>query len=338
MADKIISAIGVPAGAIASTDLVEGEVSGVSAKLTLAQVFTAGKNAASEGTSGAVELATLAEVTTGTSTSTAVTPEGVKQQTDLLVTKDTLHANTVMIATSDHTPTELAVAASRIVGRKASGNIVALTAAELMAIIGTSPHIVGSDADGDTWYRASGVLARLGIGTALQYFRVNAGGTAPEWVTSTPGTGHLIQVQHAVLNSVVECSTVMPCDDTIPQKTEGTEVITCAITPQDAANVLLIQASICMNYSLTTYQGGMALFQDTTAGALAAVKASAWVYSPPNILIYKKVAGGVAATTFKIRVGPMAAGTMYVNSQYDAATRIFGGVSASTLTIFEYTP
>ena len=42
---------------------------------------------------------------------------------------------------------------------------------------------IGSDADGDTYHRASGVLARLAKGGAnLKYF-MNAGNTAPEWAS-----------------------------------------------------------------------------------------------------------------------------------------------------------
>jgi hypothetical protein len=40
---------------------------------------------------------------------------------------------------------------------------------------------LGSDADGDIYYRASNVLTRLPKGTALQGLRMNAGATAPEW-------------------------------------------------------------------------------------------------------------------------------------------------------------
>jgi ribosomal protein L12E/L44/L45/RPP1/RPP2 len=40
---------------------------------------------------------------------------------------------------------------------------------------------LGSDADGDIYYRASGALARLGKGTAGQVVRMNTGATAPEW-------------------------------------------------------------------------------------------------------------------------------------------------------------
>jgi hypothetical protein len=40
---------------------------------------------------------------------------------------------------------------------------------------------VGSDADGDMYYRASNVLARLAKGTANYKMFMNAGATAPEW-------------------------------------------------------------------------------------------------------------------------------------------------------------
>jgi hypothetical protein len=40
---------------------------------------------------------------------------------------------------------------------------------------------IGSDADGDTYYRASGALARLAKGTANFKKFMNAAGTAPEW-------------------------------------------------------------------------------------------------------------------------------------------------------------
>lgn len=42
---------------------------------------------------------------------------------------------------------------------------------------------LGSDADGDIYYRASSVLARLPKGTGLQVLRMNSGATAPEWAT-----------------------------------------------------------------------------------------------------------------------------------------------------------
>jgi len=42
---------------------------------------------------------------------------------------------------------------------------------------------VGSDADGDTYHRAAGVLARLAKGAANTKMFMNAAGTAPEWAS-----------------------------------------------------------------------------------------------------------------------------------------------------------
>lgn len=54
---------------------------------------------------------------------------------DPAVLKTLFDAHTILMAVSDDTPTALAVAASRIIGRKASGNIGALTGAEILAIL-----------------------------------------------------------------------------------------------------------------------------------------------------------------------------------------------------------
>ena len=52
----------------------------------------------------------------------------------------------------------------------------------------TSPVInVGSDADGDLYYRASGAFARLAKGTAGQTLKMNSGATAPEWAAGGGG-------------------------------------------------------------------------------------------------------------------------------------------------------
>jgi len=152
-------------------------------------------------------------------------------------------------------------------------------------------------------------------------------------------TSVLAQVQHAVVTALVSGSTIMPIDDTIPQITEGFEVITCAITPKSATNLLVIQANVDIGYATAGWGGGIALFQDTTAGALAGV---AWgrvdIQAGPRLLVHKMVAGTTSETTFKIRVGLADAATAYINSVPGATGRVFGGVASTTLTIFEYTP
>lgn len=189
---------------------------------------------------------------------------------------------------------------------------------------------IGSDADGDTYYRASGVLARLAKGTAGKYLAMNTGATAPEWTTPV---NNFVQIKHISSGAVHTCTTVMPADDTKPKNTEGDEILTLAITPKSATNYLWIIFNTNEGFYVTTAGSSIALFQDSTADALAAI--SGWVYVPTT-LIHKMTAGTTAETTFKIRVGPISAGTLYLNSQSGSSTRVYGGISATTLTIIEF--
>jgi hypothetical protein len=191
-------------------------------------------------------------------------------------------------------------------------------------------------------YNSTGTAAEQ-VATAPRVVRpddYSTGGNWEEYVAaSTAAASVLAQAKSAVVNAVVTGSPIMPLDDTIPQNTEGFEVITCAITPKSASNLLVIIANVPMGHYVTEQNGGMALFQDTTAGALAAVPASPRAYgSMTNTLIHKMTAGTVSETTFKIRVGPATSGTWYVNSVPGATGRVFGGVCSTTLTILEYTP
>ena len=55
-------------------------------------------------------------------------------------------------------------------------------------VLGGVTMTLGSDADGDIYYRASGVLTRLPKGTASQVLTMNGGATAPEWATGGGGS------------------------------------------------------------------------------------------------------------------------------------------------------
>lgn len=191
---------------------------------------------------------------------------------------------------------------------------------------------------GDILYAtAADTLARLAKGTAAQQIRMNAGATAPEWFTPS-SSGAVVKVVEATpIATVVTLSATTPHDDTIPQNTEGTEVITVSITPSSATNRLRIEFDAPSIGTASTSQVTAALFQDSTAGALAAG------YSLPSgnsattsRLVHEMAAGTTSATTFKIRIG-VASGTAYVNGNY-SGTRVYGGVSAARLRVTEITP
>lgn len=144
----------------------------------------------------------------------------------------------------------------------------------------------------------------------------------------------LVQFVYTNTTSRVTCNTVTPYDDTIPQNTEGNEVLTLAITPTSANSTLEIYFSSNGSEALLA-SNTVALFQDSTADALSA---KAFNQIPANgcmtcSLLYKMTAGTTSATTFKIRIG-VSTSTYYVNGT--AAGRKFGGVASTFLTIKEY--
>lgn len=146
--------------------------------------------------------------------------------------------------------------------------------------------------------------------------------------------GDRVQVQRNVVSSAVQVSTVLPNDDTIPQNTEGGEVMTQAITPTSAANLLEVSADLRF-YNSGTVFSSVAVFRDSVAAALAAATQYTSLTEQNNLNIRHVVlAGDTAATTLKVRLGPSTSANLTLNGFADN-TRGMGGVSASNLWVEE---
>jgi hypothetical protein len=96
----------------------------------------------------------------------------------------------------------------------------------------------------------------------------------------------------------------------VPQNTEGAELITCAITPKSASNLIIIQFFGACSWSYYGENLCTGLFRDDIASALTAQVGfsvngnnGAYNFLTSTFLSYKTVAGSIAATTFKIRFG-----------------------------------
>lgn len=139
-----------------------------------------------------------------------------------------------------------------------------------------------------------------------------------DW-TALP-TGSVVQIQGATNTLNGTTTTVLPADNTIPQNTEGVEVTTQSITPKSASNILIIDVWQ-LGYVSTASATTIALFQDSTANALAAAEQ----YMPnSNGLVsltcrYIMTAGTTSAITFKYRVGQSTAGTFTYGTRYSTA-------------------
>jgi hypothetical protein len=149
--------------------------------------------------------------------------------------------------------------------------------------------------------------------------------------------GQTVQVVNTQTGAVNTGTTVIPFDDTIPQNTEGDEYMTLAVTPTSATNELIIESIVHLSHSAAGSTAlTCALFQDTTANALAAAwQAKLNVANGINqiVLRHKMVSGTTSSTTFKIRAGSVDAGTTTFNGQ--SGSRLYGGVLASSITITE---
>ena len=128
-------------------------------------------------------------------------------------------------------------------------------------------------------------------------------------------------------------TTVIPKDDTIPQSSEGTQIMTATITPKSASNLLLVRYTCNMAIN-SSGDAIMALFRDSGADAIDAkshrVSTAQLEVASSEILVS---AGSTAATTFKVNVGPGAAGTLVLNGI--SSGRLLGGVQRCSLVIEE---
>lgn len=146
----------------------------------------------------------------------------------------------------------------------------------------------------------------------------------------------VIQTVRTVTGTVATGTTQIPADNTIPQNTEGDQYMSLAITPKSTTNLLRIEVVFHGTNSVAgTFNMCAALFQDSTAGALAA----GWMTHTPtsecNIkYTYFMTAGTTSSTTFKVRAGVGAAGTTTFNGT--GGVQIYGGVLASSITITEF--
>jgi len=222
----------------------------------------------------------------------------------------------------------------------------------LWTVEGLANYSIGIDnSDSDKFKICSGVspsagTERIGIDTSgnISFYDAYtfpiADGNAGE-VLTTDGAGTVSWAARRVIQKIsnnttalVTCSTALPADDTIPQNTEGSEVLTVTITPTSATNILEIDFNTSGTQSASNVWG-VAFFQDTTANAIAAggvgsFSSETWLNGS---LKYRMVAGTTSSTTFKVRCGK-SSGSIYING--DSVGRKWGGVSSTYLTVTEY--
>lgn len=144
------------------------------------------------------------------------------------------------------------------------------------------------------------------------------------------------QVAYSTLGTVTSSSATIPFDNTIPQITEGFEILTCSITPQSSTSTLYVYAVVQASSSYASASSfALALFRDSTANALgvsfATVALSNISVAVP--LLVQTASGSTSATTFRLRGGVNVPST-YINGTSPAG-QYFGGAAATSLMVME---
>ena len=184
-------------------------------------------------------------------------------------------------------------------------------------------------------------VAEGGTGLSTSPITVALGGTGS---VLGAASGSIVQVAFAKLTTSGTSTVLIPADDTIPQNTEGAEILTLAITPKSATSTLIISVDTNLVEESNAADGCVlcALFRDSTADAIVATIESGkgtggGVYAAMEgaemSLNTSVSAASTSETTFKLRVGGEQAGTYRWNG--GASSRRLGGVMTTSITIFE---
>lgn len=189
------------------------------------------------------------------------------------------------------------------------------------------------DVDGDANYTAA-------AGDRVEFEAVTVS-TFKVHITKADGTAVVVatakfvqRVEGTPYTTYSSTATNIPYDNTTPQNTEGVEYATVTITPTSATNRLKIYGSAGILGCSAANMLIMALFQDSTAGAIksAATHISASGTGRQYAIVHEMAAGTTSATTFKLRIG-IASGTLYVNG--DSAEQKFNGTCAVNIWVEE---
>ena len=131
---------------------------------------------------------------------------------------------------------------------------------------------------------------------------------------------------------------IIPNDDSIPQKTEGTEFMTLSITPKSATSKLLIQVVVSSTASSGNALNISALFKNDETNAIAATGQYQHIGTGIMITTYSHyiTSGTTSSITFRVRGGASTGNYTFNGYHHNGILyRNFGGSSASSMTIME---
>ena len=164
------------------------------------------------------------------------------------------------------------------------------------------------------------------------------------------GGGEFVQRYIAEYTANASIATVIPYDNTVPQVTEGTQIISTVIAQKSPLNILRL--TICGFGCATgttaarSYGGAVTLFTDLSASAIGATgfqnycqTGSTLGHAQSFTLVREISLGDIANHTISVRVGPSGGNATSIRLNWNTAgSALWGAAAYTTLTIDEYKP
>ena len=144
----------------------------------------------------------------------------------------------------------------------------------------------------------------------------------------------LLQTKRAT-SGAFSVTTTLPADDTIPQITEGTEIMSIAFTPVSATSTLYMSVVSPLANNNSNQLSTMAVFVDSTADAVACRSRHTALANTAGDLYfdYAVASASTTARTYTVRAGTNGTGTL---TNYGPLVGDGGGAHAlTTLEIME---
>jgi hypothetical protein len=131
-----------------------------------------------------------------------------------------------------------------------------------------------------------------------------------------------------------DLTTVIPYDDTIPQNTEGTQILSLSFAAKSTTNRVRGRFRGFVSSATSARNVIAAVFSSASASAIAATITSTPGADQPTTIDFEfeYVPASTSSLTYTVRLGPQA-GTVRMNG--NSAGRLMGGVSSATLILEE---
>ena len=223
------------------------------------------------------------------------------------------------------------MASARIKGRATvgSGDPEDLTATQVTALLDAFAGDAGS---GGT----KGLVPAPASGDNAAGRVLDASGSFVSLVNKHMPMGSVVDCVSASFTTVTSSSLIIPLDDTKPQSSEGTQILSVSIAPKSTTNKLRVLVVLPFSLAGGAASALAALFVDGAADSISATYRYDAAGSGGMLVLATEFAPGTTSSvTLSIRIGVDIAGRAVVINGITGPARLLGGASEAGIYIQE---